>query len=45
MTMPSTFTGIIAAMISNSRLVRTRKPGADAQCRDVAPATRRVAKT
>jgi hypothetical protein len=27
MTVPVTFIGIIAAMISNSRLVRTRKPG------------------
>jgi hypothetical protein len=26
MTVPVTFIGILAAMISNSRLVRTRKP-------------------
>jgi hypothetical protein len=27
MTIPTTITGIIAAAIKNSRLVRTRKPG------------------
>jgi hypothetical protein len=27
MTIPSTFIGIIAAIVANSRLVRTRKPG------------------
>jgi hypothetical protein len=43
MTVPVTLIGIIAAIVSNSRLVRSRKPGA--QCRLLAPARERIAKT
>jgi hypothetical protein len=28
MTIPSSFIGIVVALVANSRLVRTRKPGA-----------------
>ena len=43
MTIASTFFGIITALVSNSRLVRSRKPGA--QCRLLAPAPERIAKS
>jgi hypothetical protein len=43
MIVPVSFIGIIAALVANSRLVRTRKPGA--QRRPTAPASERIAKT
>jgi hypothetical protein len=43
MTVPVTLIGIITALVSNSRLVRTRKPGA--QCRLTTPASERTAKS
>jgi hypothetical protein len=43
MTVPTSLIGIVVALVSNSRLVRRSRPGA--QCQLLAPAPERIAKT